>query len=1671
MDTCIHTLFEMQSERTPHAIALDFAGKRLTYQELNWRANQLAHHLHEQGIGPEILVGLCLERSLEMIVAILAILKAGGAFVPLDPGYPRERLGFMLHDAQVALLITQQSLAEQFKEDAIQTLSLDSQQHVIAQYKTHNLANVAYPENLAYVIYTSGSTGKPKGVMVRHRGLCNLAFAQKQAFELREDSHILQFASLSFDASVWEIFMALLAGATLHLATKDSLLPGPSLIEVLQERNITVATLPPSALAILPDVELPALQTLITAGEACPASLVARWAPNRYFFNAYGPTETTVCATMARCHDSQGNPSIGLPIANMQVHILDEKLRQVPVGDIGEIYVGGIGLARGYLRRPELTAERFIPDPFGDEAGERLYKTGDLARYLPDGQIEFLGRSDSQVKIRGYRIELGEIEAMLNAHPVVREAVVIAREDRPGERRLVAYFIAKQEQNIDLRGLRSNLGASLPDYMLPSAFVVLKEWPLTPNGKIDRRSLPMPDAGSLALREPFVAPRTPYEEALAQVWREMLHLDHVGMHDNFFLLGGHSLLATQIAARIRNTFQVEMAPATVFTCATIAELAHYIEQQRYGEQDQRIASIQLLPRRGNLPLSFSQERVWFLQQLDPTNLAYNAQAILRLTGRLDVETLERSLSEIVRRHEIFRTTFPAVDGRPVQLIHQPQAIKIPLVDLRTLAEHEHEAAVQRLMHKEFQQPFDITQLPLARWSLLRLSEQEYILVHVEHHLVHDGWSFTVFLRELQELYTAFVTGRPSSLPPLAIQFADFAQWQRQWMQGKEAEAQLAYWKQKLAGSPALLELPTDYPRPAVLGFKGAVQRIDLPVALCEALRVRCRQEGVTLYMMLLAAFLTLLYRYSGQEDLCVGAGIANRRWQETEPLIGMIINTLALRTDLSGNPTFQELLGRVREVTLEAYAHQDLPFGKVVEALQPERSLSYSPLYQTLFSFHDSPLPDLNLPELKVKITEGLSNNSAKFDINIVVIPRAEQLVGMQTATEDKAITLIWEYNTDLFVPATIQRMTGHYQELLRQISVDPGQRINAMSMLTQAEQQQLLFSWNETTADYPQGQCIHQLFEAQVERTPDDLAVSHGRDRLTYSELNRRANQLAHYLQQRGAGPEVFIGICVERSLDLIVGLLGILKAGAAYVPLDPNYPRERLMFMLEDARIPLLLTQERLLHHLPDHDAQVICLDTDWQQIGLENENNPRSNVISENVAYVIYTSGSTGRPKGVQIPHQAVVNFLTSMRQQPGLQRHDVMLAVTSISFDIAALELFLPLVVGAREVIASREDALDVTRLMEQLATTQATVMQATPATWLLLLAAGWQGDPRLTILCGGEALNNELAMQLLGKAGRLWNMYGPTETTIWSTLHQIETSDRSSYIGCPIANTQIYILDQSWQPVPIGVPGALYIGGDGLARGYLNSPDLTAERFVPHPFSCKPGARLYKTGDLARYRPDGKLEFLGRLDHQVKLRGFRIELGEIETLLNQHPAVQECVAVVREDAPGDRRLVAYMVLRSDQAFTTGTARSLLQQRLPEYMIPAHFVPLEQLPLTPNGKVDRRALPPPDEAMALSLGEFIAPRNAVEEEIAAIWRELLHLPKVGIHDNFFTLGGHSLLATQMISRLSSTFQVELPLRSFFGAATIAGLAVAIVERQASEIDEEQLTQLLAELEQTV
>jgi len=1655
-DKCIHQLFEEQVERTPDHVAVVFEDQKLTYRELNAKANQLAHYLQKLGVGPEVLVGICVERSLLMLIGLLGILKAGGAYVPLDPKYPKERIAFMLEDAQVSVLLTQQTLFETLPQHSAQVVYLDADEFAAGE-GVDNLTSEPKSTNLAYVLYTSGSTGKPKGVAIEHRSTVALLSWATAVFSREQLAGVLASTSFCFDISVFELFVPLCCGGKVILAENAlhlSSLPAAD--------EVTLINTVPSAIAELvrakgiPD----GVRTVNLAGEALPqrvVELLYQQETIQEVFNLYGPSEDTVYSTYALVkRNGQKAPPIGCPIANTQIYILDAYQQPVPIGVPGELHLGGAGLARGYLNSPEVTQEKFISNPFNHEPGVRLYKTGDLVRYLPDGNIEFLGRSDHQVKIRGFRIELGEIEAVLSQHPSVQETVVIAREDVPGNKRLVAYVVFKLALSCTTGELRSFLKEKLSDYMIPGAFVLLEALPLLPNGKVDRRALPAPDPLRPDKSVPFVAPRTPFEEVLVGIWAEVLRLERVGVCDNFFELGGHSLLATQAISRIREAFQVELPLCAFFEKPTLAGLAKSVE----GAIQTELGSSQALPiipisRDGNLTLSFAQQRMWFFEQFMSGTPTYNLPKAIRLKGSLNMRVLEQSLGEIVRRHEALRTTFTAVNGQPIQVIHSPHTMQLPVVDLRELPDNEREAEAQRLATEEAQHSFALDQRPLWCIKLLRLSEEEHLLLLILHHIVFDAWSVGVFMRELATLYEAFSSEKSSPLPELPIQYVDFAAWQREWLQGEVLESQLNYWKQQLTGQLPVLELPTDRPRPPVPTFRGSRHTLKLPLDLTKALKAISQQESVTLFMTLLTAFKTLLYRHTGQEDILVGSPVANRSRVEIEGLIGCFTNAVAMRTNLGDNPSFRELLARVREVVVGAYTHQDLPFDILVAELQSERDLSRSPLFQVMFAIQNAPMPAYEFSNLTWSSLD-VDNKTAKLDLSLCIVDSNQGLIGLL------------DYNTDLFDDATIARMMSHFQVLLESIVADPNQCLSELSILTEAERHQLLVEWNDTQIDYPLDVCTHQLFETQVERTPEADAVAFEDQQLTYRELNCRANQLAHYLQRLGVGPEVLVGICVERSLEMVVGVLGILKAGGAYVPLDPEYPKERLTFMLKDTQTSLILTQRHLAEGIPEHAAKVLCLDADWKIINQESQENPISKVKAENLAYVIYTSGSTGMPKGALLCHKGLCNRLLWGKDAFKLTGKDRLIQRASFSFDVSVAEILTPLLAGSCLVMPRPGHHNDIAHLLELIAKRKITLISLPPSILPVFLEEKvLEACQSLRLVfCSGESLTSELQERLFSRLGvEIRHNYGPTEATIsmLAWVCQQESSRPVIPIGRPIANTQIYVLDSHQQPVCVGIPGELYISGVCLARGYLNQPELTAEKFIPNPFSDKPGSRLYKTGDLTRYLPDGNVEFLGRLDHQVKIRGMRIELGEIEAILGQHPTVRETVVIIREDVPGDKRLVAYVVFAQEQTATLSELRDFLKHKLPNYMVPSTIMLVSALPLTPNGKVDRHALPIPDHERPDLKVTFVAPRTPVEEVLAEIWAKVLRIERVGVHDNFFELGGHSLLTVQLSSRLRNTFQVELPLRYFFEAPTVTKLSQVIIANEAKPGQTEKIARI--------
>ncbi|MBN8468384.1 non-ribosomal peptide synthase/polyketide synthase [Corallococcus exiguus] len=1653
----VHELISRQAALAPEAIALEAGDTRQTFGWLEARANQLARHLRVLGVGPEVRVGLFLERSPDMVVALLAVLKAGGAYVPFDIAYPEERLAFMLADSGVTLLLTQRSLQSRLPPHSARVACLDDEAPPFQGLSSEPPPPAAAPHHLAYVLYTSGSTGRPKGVLIEHRGVVNYLSWCARTYP-RAPRGAPVHSPLAFDLTVTSLLLPLSQGTGVQLVAEAEDVEGLSL--AMRERDsFGLVKLTPSHLQMLSKL-LPASEAatatraFVIGGEALSFEQLAFWrahAPATRLFNEYGPTETVVgcCVHEVEAHDAStsGPVPIGHPIANVELHVLDARGALVPVGVPGELYIGGLPLARGYWRRPELTAERFIPHPFARTPGERLYRTGDRVRRRADGTLEYLGRLDSQVKVRGFRIELGEIESVLGLHPGVHETRALVREDTPGDQRLVAYVLPQAGQAPDASELRDFLLRRLPEYMVPVAFIRLEAFPLNAHGKVDRAALPRPDGESRVHDSRHVAPRTPVEQQLAALWCELLGVPRVGVHDNFFVLGGHSLLALQLSARMLADFQVELPLRTLFDSPTLETLAQELEEARRTDTGPGIPSIQRAPRDGALPLSFPQQRLWFLDQLDPGSASYNIPLALRLEGVLDLAALREALETLVRRHEVLRTTFRTVQGQPRQEISPEPRIPLELHELSSLPEADRAPEVLRLVTEEAGRPFDLASGPLLRASLLRLGDQDHVLIFSMHHIVTDAWSMGVVAREVAALYEAALRHAPSPLPELPLQYADYAVWQRQWLQGDVLSAQLDGWRQRLAGAPAVLELPTDRPRPPVQTFRGARHSFRLPADVAERLGALGQQEKATPFMTLLAAFQVLLGRYSGQDDICVGSPIAGRRMARLEGLIGFFVNTLVLRSRLAPGATFRELVRQVRETTLDAYAHQDLPFEQLVEELRPERDLSTPPLFQVMFVVQNAPVSALRVPGLKLQPLD-VETSTSRFDLTLQFAESPEGWAGSL------------EYNTDLFDAGTVARLATHFQVLLAAALTAPDTRLESLPLLTGAERQQVLVDWNTLRLDPPAHGTLHGLFEAQVARAPDARALSFEDQHLTYRELNARANQLAAWLRSQGVGAESRVGLYLDRSLELVIGLLAILKAGAAYVPMDPAYPRERLAFMVEDSGVPLLLTQQSLAAQLPSHQGRILCLDSEWPTVAGFPTHDVDAKVDEDHLAYVIYTSGSTGRPKGSLLCHGQVLRLFSSTQREYGFNARDVWTLFHSCAFDFSVWELWGALLYGGRLVVVpywvSRSPG-DFHALLRREAVT---VLNQTPSAFRQLIQheQSLENPPPLAlryVIFGGEALDFRGLQPWFALHGdsqpQLINMYGITETTVHVTyrpLSQRDASGTSSVVGAPIADLQAFILGPSLEPVPVGVPGELYIGGRGLARGYLNRPDLTAERFIPHPFSTAPGARLYKTGDRARFRADGQIDYLGRTDFQVKLRGFRIELGEIEAVLEQQPGLRQALVLAREDRTGDKRLVAYVVPAAGHAVDTATLRQELKARLPEYMVPSAFVTLEALPLTSNGKVDRRALPAPDaSASATAASGYVAPRTPSEQRLAELWRDVLGVERVGATDSFFELGGHSLLAVQVMSRIRATFGVDLPLRTLFEHRTVEAVAGAL------------------------
>lgn len=1638
---CIHDLFEAQVRRTPEAMAVRCDGRSLTYAELNRRADRLAHQLRENGAGPEVLTGVFLGRSLDFAVALIAILKAGGVVVPIDPDLPAERLAFIMAETRMPVVVTDLVSRSRLPENDARVLCFG----VFEEDGHADLPRLAVdPDNLAWVLYTSGSTGRPKGVMLTHAAYLEYFRGAVDYLGLGPDDHYLQFAAFSFDTGVDQLLTPLLVGASVEMRGSELWHP-MVLADSIYELGLTVVHLPSAYWNEWVEVlvsglcrDVPERLRLVQVGGDVMSLAAARaWAglglKSVRLINRYGPTESTMFSTAYEVPDDLSALAwlpripIGKLFGSRCIRLLDANRQSVPDGEVGEIFIGGGTLARGYFNRPELTAERFIPDPWSATEGARLYRTGDLARLLPDGNLDFLGRADFQVKFRGFRIELEEIDQVMKQYPGVREAVTIVRTDALENQWLVTCVVLRNQAVVERENLRLYAKDRMPEYMIPARFVILDRLPLTPNGKADRQALRRLESTEFTPEGDRIEPRHPLEARLAELWQSTLGISKVGVLDDFLDLGGHSLLAMRLISRLNREFKVQLTVRQFMEARNIQGLAGLLGHA--GGEGQA----QMEPVRRERPprLSFGQERLWFLSEYEPESTAYTLPRAWRLVGDLCFSALERALALIVQRHDSLRTTFRMIDGEPEQIIATFEGFTLPVVDLSDRPRGGREPELRHLLAVDQRLAFDLARGPLFRTRLIRLDQQTHVLSCNQHHVISDGWSLGVFCQELACHYNAFKNAEASPLLPLAVQYADYAVWQREWMEGEVLDGHARYWLPQLVGAP-VLEMPLDRPRPAQVSPAGATVSIMLSAALAANLSAFNRELAVTPFMSLLAVFQILMSRYSGQTDFLVAVPIANRQRVEVEELIGFFVNTLVMRVDLAGDPGFVEVVRRGRRVAMDAFEHQDFPFEELVKKLNPARDLSRHPLCQVLFALQNAPYHPLELAGLEV-MTEPMSGAATPFDLELHFWQRGEEWNGR------------FIYNTGLFDAATIERMAGHYVTLLESLLGEPHRSIRDVPMLAVAERLQLLVEWNATAIEFPREKCLHQLFEEQAERTPEVVAVEMGCSRLTYRELNEQADQLSCELRERGIRPDVQVGVCLERSLGLVVCLLGVLKAGAAYLPLDPGIPVARIALMLGEATVAILITQRSLVGQCGDFAGQWLWWD-DWTPSG--GAVRVASSVSPRNAAYVMFTSGSTGRPKGVVLEHRSVVNLLHSLRAKPGLEAGDVMLAVTTVSFDISVLEIFLPLTVGARVVMVSDRQRADGAALVDLLADSGATVMQGTPATWQLLLMAGWKGDGRLKALVGGEALSVELAARLLERCGEVWNLYGPTETTVYSLGTRIEHSSRIT-IGTPLPNTRVYVVDAAGQLVPAGVPGELWLGGEGVARGYLNHPEMTAEKFRPDPFQAESTARVYRTGDRCRWRPDGSIDFLGRMDRQVKIRGYRIELEEVETTLRSEPEIAEAVVMMRESGAGDKYLVAFLVATPMGRIEARLLRERLGASLPHYMIPSAFIWLECLPLTPAGKLDRLALPQSAEGGAEGRPDENRPDdqnpiNLLELKLTVIWKRLFERDDIGRRDDFFALGGHSLLAARLVVEMAKEFGSKVAVSTLFQSPTIELLA---------------------------
>ncbi|WP_191832697.1 non-ribosomal peptide synthetase [Pseudomonas fluorescens] len=1641
-----------QARLTPQRTALVWEGGALDYAGLHQQANRLAHYLRDKGVGPDVCVAIAAERSPQLLIGVLAILKAGGAYVPLDVDYPGERLAYMLADCGASLLLSHSEVLERLPQvDGVSAIAMD--QLNLDSWPCQPPGLHLHGDNLAYVIYTSGSTGQPKGVGNTHAALAERLQWMQERYVLDEHDVLMQKAPISFDVSVWECFWPLVSGCKLVLAGPGEHRDPQRIAALVREHAVTTLHFVPALLQVFVQEPLAAsctsLRRLFSGGEALSAALrdrVLQVLPQVALHNRYGPTETAINVTHWQCSEADGARSpIGRPLANVVCRVVDDELQLTAPGVPGELLLGGAGLARGYLGRPGLTAERFVPHPEGD--GQRLYRSGDRARWVASlGALEYLGRLDQQVKLRGFRVEPEEVEACLLSQPGVEQALVLIRQTVAGAQ-LVGYYSGVENN----AGLLAALAGQLPAYMVPALLMHLAQMPLGPSGKVERKALPEP----LWSTREHIEPSTALQQQIAAIWREVLGLQQVGLQDDFFALGGHSLLATQIISRTRQACNVELPLRVLFEASELGAFAREVERIQHSGAHNLQGEIARIDRRQAVPLSYSQQRMWFLWQMEPDSPAYNVGGMARLRGVLDVSRFEQALQTLIVRHETLRTTFPSIDGVPYQCVHSDSTLQMHWQDFSADNPAQREQRLQAFADEQAHQPFDLERGPLLRACLVKAGEHEHYFVLTLHHIVTEGWAMDIFARELGELYEAFVDERESPLPALPVQYLDYSVWQRQWLEAGEGQRQLDYWKTKLGDEHPVLELPTDRPRPPLQSHRGELNRFDLSPQLAARVRAFNAERGLTLFMTMTATLAVLLYRYSAQQDLRIGAPVANRIRPESEGLIGAFLNTQVLRCQLNGQMRVAELIDQVRQTVIEGQSHQDLPFDQLVEALQPARSTAYNPLFQVM----------CNVQRWEFQQSRQLSGMQVDYLVNDARATKFD--LNLEVTDLDRRLGCCLTYSCDLFDEPRIAQMAAHWQNLLTAMLDNPEQRLCELPMLASTEQQQLLNSL-EGDLDADLEQTIEGLFSAQAARQPQALALTFAGQHLSYAELDARANQLARVLRERGVGPQVRVGLALQRSLEMVVGLLAILKAGGAYVPLDPEYPLERLHYMIEDSGISLLLGQRSLFAALGELSGQV-------DRWSLEDDGPALANVSGEPLAtqslpghqaYLIYTSGSTGKPKGVVVSRGEIAMHCQAVIERFGMRSDDCELHFYSINFDAATERLLVPLLCGARVVLRAQGqwDAEEICTLIRE---QQVSVLGFTPsyggqlAQWL---ASRNETLPVRLCITGGEALTAE-HLQRIRQAftpQQFFNAYGPTETVVMPLAclapEQLPAGAGSVPIGSVVGARVAYILDADLALLPQGGIGELYVGGAGLAQGYHERPGLSAERFVADPFSTQ-GGRLYRTGDLVRQGADGLVEYVGRIDHQVKIRGFRIELGEIETRLLEHPAVREAV-VQALDMPGGKQLVGYLVCAQAQADGAVQAalrdalKAQLRLHLPDYMVPSHLVLLEQMPLMGNGKLDRRALPAPD--LEHGREHYEAPRNALEQQLANLWRDVLNVPRVGLQDNFFELGGDSILSIQVVSRARQAGLHFTP-RDLFQHQTIQTLASVVRRGDDNPVDQ--------------